>query len=316
MAGVGISDIIIPDIWNDYGQQMATERSALWQSGIVASVPDIQLPNGGATINMPFFNDLAGDAETLEEDVALTPLGMAAGKDVAVVIGRGNAWKVNDLAGVFSGADPAGALASLLANYWVRQMQKELIAVLAGAVGAPSMLANVHDISAEAGAAAVISGDTMIDATQKLGDMKDQVTAIAVHSATEARLTKDQLIQYVQPAGQSDRVPMYLGKRVIVDDSMPASSGVYTSYIFGPGAIGYAENPLGPSDVEHDRDILVASNYMTMRRRFLLHPRGIKWIGAPAKDFPTRPELAMPANWTRVYDSKLIRIIKFVHKLG
>lgn len=30
------------------------------------------------------------------------------------------------------------------------------------------------------------------------------------------------------------------GLAVIVDDSMPAAAGVYTSILFGPGAVGYA----------------------------------------------------------------------------
>jgi hypothetical protein len=316
MPNTLISDIITPDVWNSYGVNRSVELSRLRQSGIVATALGVSLPNGGATINMPFFSDLSGDAETLSDTTPLTPGNIGTGKDVAVVIGRGRAWSVNDLAGVLSGADPARAIMDLVAAWWVRQEQKELIAALTGAFGAASMSGNVSDISGETGAAAVIGASTFIDATQKLGDQKDLVTGVAMHSATEAKLAKEQLIDYVQPAGQSVRMPNFMGKPVIVDDGMPVSSGVYTTYLFGPGAIGFAENRIGPSDLETDRDILAGDTVMTMRRRFLMHPRGIKWKGVPAGDFPTRAELAAGTNWERVYDSKQIRIVQFKHKLA
>ena len=46
-----------------------------------------------------------------------------------------------------------------------------------------------------------------------------------------------------------------------------------------------------------------------------MHPRGVKWIGTPVKSTPGNAELATPANWTRVWQPKNIRIVKFVHKL-
>lgn len=316
MANTTIADIITPDVWADYSQLYAATLSALWMSGLVATVPGITLPVGGGTVNMPFWGDLSGDAENLSDSAALTPGEITAGKDVAVVLGRGRAWSANDLAGVFAGSDPAQAIMRLLANYWEREQQKELIKVLTGAMGASNMTGNVLDISAETGAAAVISGDTFIDATQLLGDHKDQVTGIAMHSAVEAKLAKDGLIDTVQAAGQSDRVRTYMGKNVIVDDSMPVASGVYTSYIFGPGAIGHAEQPIGASDLETDRDILAGDSVIAMRRRFLMHPRGIKWTGTPAGAFPSRTELATAGNWSRVYDPKQIRIVQFKHRIA
>jgi len=53
------------------------------------------------------------------------------------------------------------------------------------------------------------------------------------------------------------------------------------------------------------------------RNHFILHPRGVKWNEVTVADeAPTNEELALQANWTRVYDPKNIRIVKFVHKIG
>jgi hypothetical protein len=317
MAVVKISDILTPDVWNAYGAQRTAELSAFWSSGIVASMDGITLPNGGGTINIPHFGYLTGDAEVLSDSAALTPGNITAAKQVAAIIGRGRAWGANDLATVFAGADPAAAILDRVAEYWSRQMQAELIQILSGVFAAASMSGLISDISAGASETVrAFNASTFIDATQLLGDAKSNVSAVAMHSATEAYLAKQQLIVYETPAGKSDRISYYLGKRIIVDDGLPVAAGTYTSYIFGAGAVGYAEGVVGASDIENDRDILAGENVFTMRRRFILHPRGIKWQGTPAGDFPTRTELATGTNWVRVFDAKQIPIVQFKHKLA
>jgi hypothetical protein len=314
---VKIADILTPDVWNQYGENMTTEKSAFWQAGVVASVPGIAIPNGGAVIDMPHFNDIDGDLETLSDSASLTPGKITTGQQKAVVVGRGRAWGVNDLAGVFAGDDPAAAILAKLAGYWQRKMQAELLSTVTGAFAAASMSGLVSDISGGASEAVrTFRADTFIDATQLLGDAKGNVSAVAMHSATEAYLAKQQLIDYVQQAGQSDRVPYYMGKRVIVDDGLPVSSGTYTSYIFGSGVVGYAAATVGKSDLETDRDILAGEDVMAMRKRFILHPVGMKWVGSAAGAFPTRAELETGTNWVRVYDVKAIPMIAFKHKLA
>src|SRR5690554_5976213 len=143
-----------------------------------------------------------------------------------------------------------------------------------------------------------------------------------MHSATEAYLAKQQLIEYVQEANQSDRVPTYMGKRVIVDDGLPFDTGTgeTVTYIFGPGAIAMGNGDgLGAVPLtETDRDSLAGEDYLINRRVFILHPRGVRWTEADIssnEQFPTNADLVKGANWERVYEPKAIRIVKFVHRL-
>jgi hypothetical protein len=192
-----VSDILAPEIWNGYGAQRSVELSAFWRSGIVAAVQGLEIPTGGATINMPLFNALTGTAQRLSDSAALETKKITASKDVAVIQLLGDSWSTNDLAGALSGADPAKAIADLLAEYWAIQMQSQVVSLLKGVFSAASMSANVSDISA-GGSEAVraFNQNTFIDASQKLGDAKGRVTAIAMHSATEAYLAKQQMIVY------------------------------------------------------------------------------------------------------------------------
>jgi hypothetical protein len=313
-----IADVIVPQVFNPYVVQRSMEVDALIQAGIVenSTLFDGLAASGGKLVNMPYWNDLTGADEVLSESGALTPGKIDAGQDVAALLMRGRAWGVNDLAKALSGDDPMRVIGNLVADYWRARRQATLISILKGIFAAASMAGNVSDISGQAGAAAVISGQTTIDAGQKLGDAKGGLTAIAMHSAVEAKLAKDDLIQYVQVSGQSDRVPTYLSKRVIVDDGCPVNAGVYDTYLFGPGAFALGNgNP--PVPTETDRDSLAGEDYLINRQHYVLHPRGVKFTAAAVVGAsPSNGELENAANWNRVYDNKAIRMVLFRHKIA
>lgn len=318
MAQTKLSDMIVPEVFHSYVQQLTTQKSRLFQSGIVTDLSDQLIDQlGGTTVNMPFFNDLAGADEVVDDSQTISIGNVTTGSDVAVRLYRARAYGGSDLAADLSGADPMNVIASRFATWWANRMQVALLSVLAGAMGAASMSGNVLDISALTGGAEDFDGDSFIDATHMLGDEETNLTAVAIHSDTLKAMKKADLIDYILPSDGGKEIPTYMGKSLIVDDGMPVSSGVYTTYLFGPGAIGYGEKaPKTP--VESDRDPLVGGGYeyMVMRRQFVLHPRGVKWIGTSTLATPSNSELATTGNWSRVYDSKTIRLVAFKHKLA
>jgi hypothetical protein len=270
-------------------------------------------------VNMPFWEDLTGPDEVLSDQTALTVGKITASQDVAALLARGRAWSVNDLAKALSGDDPMAAIGDLVAAYWARRFQAILIETLNGIFGnnATLMNTNQHDISGspDADGDDVISAKTAVDAIYKLGDNADKLTGFAMHSATVAKLAKDDLIEYIKPSEGSVEVPYFLGKRVVVDDGLPVSSGVYTTYIFGAGAFGWGEGG-APVPTETARDALSGDDILVNRRHFILHPRGVAFqnnqVSGPT---PSNTELADYRNWERVYESKNVRIVQFKHKL-
>lgn len=321
MAATKIADVIVPEIFNPYVIERTAELSALWQAGIVSTVSDIQLGGGGSTIQMPFWQDLAGEDQVLDDSTDLTVSNIVASKDVAVVNGRALVYGATDLSGALAGDDPMRAIGDLIAAKWARQMQKVVISVLNGAMGAlGDESKNTLDISSLSGAASILDGDAFIDALGTLGDAEGKIQALAVHSATHRLMKKQGLIETIPPEDGKEEISLYQGKRVIVDDGMPVDTGKYTTYLFGAGAIGYAEGtPKVPSEIEREALKNGGEEYLVTRRHFVLHPRGVKWdpvSGVPAKDTPSNAELAAKANWARVYESKNIRIVRLVHKVA
>src|SRR5699024_10827023 len=115
-----IADVIVPEVFNPYVIKKTAELSVLQQSGIISNAPELDklAESGGRMLNMPYWNDLEGDDEVLSDNEGLTPDKITAGRDMAVLLMRGRAWKANDLAQALSGDDPMGAIGQLVANYW------------------------------------------------------------------------------------------------------------------------------------------------------------------------------------------------------
>jgi len=220
----------------------------------------------------------------------------------------------------------------LVADYWARVDQGLVISSLKGIFAAGSMAGNKLAIASEtvAGQSATtrLNGSTFVDATVKLGDRGDRLTAIAMHSATEAALRKLDLIDFVPDSEGKAQIKTFQGRRVIVDDTLPTRNGttdgvVYTSYLFGPGAFGKGtaaleSEPLqggfGTEGVEIARVPLDSDTVLINRRRYILHPRGVKFTSAAvAGDTPTNAELENGANWTRVFENKNVRIVAVDH---
>lgn len=336
MPGTTLQDVIVPELFTPYVLNRTMELSALFNSGIVTNNAEFDALASQASplVTMPFFEDLTGESEQVIEGADLTDNKITSNKDVAAVIRRAKMWSATDLSAALAGADPMKAIGDLVAQFWARDMQKELVAILNGVFGtipevkepqkaAETRLAsNLLDISGNSGAAANWSGSAFIDAEQKLGDAKAQLTGICMHSATEAYLKKQNLIETVQPSNDV-AFGTYQGKRVIIDDGCPYDSKTkaYTTYLFGNGAVALGNgNPVGFVPTETDRAKRKGSgvDYLINRRTSILHPRGIAFTNANVAktEGPSRTELADPTNWNPVYEAKQIRIVAFKHKLG
>jgi hypothetical protein len=330
--GTTLSDVIVPELFNPYVINKTMELSALFQSGIITNNAEFDaLASEAAPIhNMPFFEDLSGASEDILEGKDLTAKKITSNKDVSTTIRKAAMWSATDLSAALAGADPMAAIGNLVAGYWNRENQRILIKLLSGVFGSYTpteggesltpLADHILDISALKGDAAKISASAFIDACQLLGDAQGQLTAVAMHSATKAYLKKQNLIT-TERDSNSVEFDTYQDRRVIVDDGCPVEDGVYTTYLFGQGALAYGNgNPVGfvPTEIDRDKKKGSGVDYLINRRTFIMHPRGIAWqnLVRGNVETPTEAELANAQNWKRVYEPKQIRIVAFKHKIG
>lgn len=318
-----LKDVINPTpLFEQYVVNRTSELSAIFQSGIITrdSRFDKLASEAAQVHNMPFFTDLSGDSEDVVEGATLKADKINSKMDTSTTIRRAKMWAATDLSAQLAGTDPMAAIGDLVAGFWARDHQKELLNILNGVFAAPSMTDHVLDISSKSGKGANFSGEAFIDAMQLMGDARNSLTAVVMHSATKSYLDKLNLIQTIR---QSDATSFdtYMGRRVVIDDGCPVDTGTYTTYLFGQGAIAYGVgNPTGFIGTEVDRDKKMGSgvNYLISRKAFIMHPRGVAWTNTTRanSESVSRTELANADNWKMVYEPKQIRIVKFVHKLG
>lgn len=328
-----IADVIVPELFNRYVINRTMELSAFFQCGIVVNSPefDALASEAARTHNMPFFEDLQGESEATLEDVKMTPKKIGSNKDVSTTILRQNMWAATNLSAALAGADPMKAIGDLVAAYWARDMQKELISLLSGVFGTftpdggtatTRMADHILDLTkATSAPGKLISASAFIDACQLLGDAQSQLSGVVMHSATKSYLKKLNLIQTERDSTDVE-FEAYQGRRVTVDDGCPVDeNGVYTTYLFGNGAVAYGNgSPVGHVATEVDRDKQTGGgiDYLINRKAFILHPRGIAYTGAVREhvETPLRKELAMAENWNPVYEPKQLRIVAIKHKVG
>lgn len=322
MAETKLSDMIVPEVWLPYTSVQTTEKTALLTSGIMTDLSDeasVLEQRGGTEINMPFFNDLDGDDEIIDDADDLVINKITTGQDKATRLFRGKVFGASDLSSAFTAEDPVAEIGDKMAGYWARRIQKIALATIGGVFDAATMASLTLDISALTGAAANFDGDSFIDATHRLGDQNSNLSGLLCHSETEKAMKKADLLEYIKPSDDSnEEIPTYMGKVVIVDDGMPQPvADVFDTIIFGQGALGFTQwDP--ENAVETGREPLKGGgqDYLVHRRHFVAHVRGVKWIGSPVKASASNVELGTAANWQRVYEEKMIRMVRFRHKLA
>lgn len=330
MADTKISDIVKPEpLFRDYMVQRTAEKSRLFQSGMIQQGAEFnEFASGkGSAFELPFWNDVTGDDEVLDDNNALSPSAITAEKEKAVKHFRGKAWGVNDLAAALAGDDPMNSVLDRVAQYWARTMQRNLLVPsLTGIFRGPLNSTHVNDISVDDGNnvtdSELIGQDSILNTVQLLGDSWDQVTSMVMHSVPYFRLVRLNLIEFEPLSEQGITIPRFLGREVIVDDSVftePTNTNPgtkYHTYLFGSGSVAFGEGgaPSLPDDeaVETDRDRLAGTDYLITRRHVIFHPRGLKWTGNASGVSPNSGELNTGGNWAKAFDDKNIHLLALI----
>jgi hypothetical protein len=287
---------------------------------------ELNATEGGDFVNVPFWKaNLTGDFEVLTDSTSLSPSKITADKQVGVILHRGRAWEARDLAALAAGSDPMAAIGAKVADYVANQRQKDLIKCLEGVFGAltgsdsPAFSALRFDTSGMT----ALGPRQVAKARSLLGDQGDKLTAVAMHSAVYYDLVERKAIDYVSTADARGTtttqsggtiagaygevsVPTYMGLRVIVSDDLAPSSTNYPVYFFTQGAIASGEQMA--METETDRDILAKSDAMSIDLHYTYHPVGAKWNVSTTN--PTQAQLATVGNWTKVYETKNIGIVR------
>jgi len=341
LGHTSIADIVVPEIFAPYALEETEEKSRLIRSGAVAADSEMsdKLNGGGLTFNMPTYDDLDNDEErTADESIRNTfsggvvdpdPSKIGTFTEIAVRLERNQSWTTKQLAKLLSGDDPAAAIQSRVADYWVRRQQAAFVATVNGIfadnAAAPTGAEHVQndmtvDISGGAYSAGVtdFSAEAFIDATLTMGDSMEDLSMVMMHSVVYARALKNNLIDFVSDSvnNLAIQVPTFLGREVIVDDGVPFSSTIYETWMFGAGAMVYAQgSPDVPVEIERQPGAGNGNGQEILynRVRWGFHPKGHAYAGATPAGGPSNTVMAAAASWQRVFpERKQIKMARLI----
>lgn len=328
MATTRLAQIYNPLTFGRRTQLAQIALNRFLAAGLIAADPEMQnqVAAGGNIGELTQFNALGiGEPNYSNDDPAVksVPRNITGLKMKFRGAARNDSWSTMDLARELALQDPMGAITNRIGSFWANDDEQRLLASCKGIMAdniandAGDMVVSLYaDAAGAVDPATLIGGDAVIDTLQTLGDRSFNITAIAMHSKPFSKLQKDKLIEYVQEDGVDIQIPTYLGKRVIVDDSLPAIAGTnkiaYTSILFGGAVFGSAKGKvLVPSEMFRIPDAGNGSGQDVIHSRVhdFLHPHGFDFTSASvAGQSATYAELATAANWNRMVDRKLIPI--------
>lgn len=318
MAATAITDIVVPEVFTPYIQQLTQEKSRIIQSGIAVVSPLINtfLAGGGMTFNIPSFADLSNSTENISTDLpgtTSTPNNIGTATEIGIRLSRNNSWSTMDLAAALAGPDPMLAIATRVSDYWVRRLQLVFIATVNGIIA--DNTANdsgdyTNDISgvAPTGPTKIFTAEAFLDAAVTMGDSMENLTGVMVHSVVFNRMQKNNLIDFIPDARGETQIPTFLGRQVIVDDGMPVTSGVYDTWLFGAGAfqLGFG-SPKVPTETDRTPAAGTGGGQDTLFNRveWVVHPVGHAYTGSTtASGGPANTVLDDAASWNRVYTER------------
>lgn len=345
-----VADVIVPEIFTGYTQQLTEQKARIIQSGLVVrdGFLDTLLAGGGLTFNVPSFRDLDNDEERISNDSSAAfntpdanvnaagsgnsperppnPNKIGTLQETAIRLSRNNSWSSMNLTAVLAGADPMDAIADRVAFYWARRMQAAFIATWNGVIA--DNVANdngdyVNDISGNAYSAGVtdFSAEAFIDTLSTMGDSQGDLSSIVTHSIVYNRMQKNNLIDFIPDSTGRVNIPTFLGHQVVIDDGVPRNGNVYDTWIFGPGAtrLGVGTPPV-PTEIDRVSGAGNGSGQEVLYNRveWCFHPVGYAFTGSqesggPANSGSAGANLDEAASWNRVYpERKQIKFARLV----
>lgn len=314
-----------PQAFGDYYDTIPQpNKNELIKSRVLVANPKIQAllssQTGSYFGTIPFYGRIDGEALNYDGQTDITATTTDTFTQSVIAIGRAKAWTEKDFSkDITAGVDFMSHAASQVAEYWNDIDTGVLMSIINGIFGMTGkgnedfVTKHTHDITAQG--EGLMTATTLNTAMQKAcGDKRGKFSLVFMHSAVATNLENMKLLEYLKYTdkdGIERPLPMatWNGRVVIIDDGMPAEeqedgSVKYTTYVFGAGAIEYAE--LGakvPFEMSRDPKTNGGEDTLYSRRRFAYMPKGISFTQKSVATLsPTNTELENGANWELIHN--------------
>lgn len=312
MATTQLKDIFSTEYYQSIPAQNSPEKTAFYSSGAIKrnQALDAIANNGQGTGYIHYWNDLDANEEpntTTDDPTQKGAVGKVTQSSLkARTLFLNKAYGVMDLTSELATSEPMQHIRNRFGTYWVRQWQRYMIAASKGIIQS-NITNDKSDMVIDLGGG-IIDVDAIQDAAFTAGDSADMFTGMGVHSRVMRQLLKGDEIETIKDSAGNVILYLYLGRPVVMDDSLIDESGNFITTLYGQGAFGYGVgSPATPVELERNASggNGGGSEVLWERNTYILHPAGFHWQGEedPTKT-PLFTEYENPANWKRAFDRK------------
>ena len=308
-----------PQAFGKYVETVPKLRlNALINSGVLTPNAEISSTfanqTGTGFAILPMYGRITGTPDNYDGVTDITDGDLKTYERGVVTFGRAKSFTEKDFSyDITGGVDFMSQVGNQVSDYWQDRNEDTLVAVLNG----------IFDMSSTAGAEFVEAHTYEVDnidevscnnAIQKAsGDKKQKFSLVIMNSAIATKLENKNLLQYTKYTDEAGitrdlNIATWNGKTVLIDDSYTydATSGEYTTYVLGKGAIDYVN--LGakvPYEMSRDPRKNGGQDTLFTRERLCYAPYGISYLKEnQATNSPTDAELADGDNWDLVNDGE------------
>jgi len=334
-----------PQAFGKYVEHVPKPRkNELIKSGVLKGNQDIRetfmSQTGTAYAVLPMYGRIGGDAQNYDGQTDIKATTSTTFERGIVVIGRANAWTEKDFSyDITGGVDFLDDVGNQVSDYWEDIDQDTLVYILNGIYNMTGtrneefVSKHTYDVTSKEGEAALVGSTTLNSAIQLAsGDKKSKFELVVMHSTVATTLENLNLLRYMkytdaQGIEREMAMGTWNGKRVLIDDGMPAieveavgqvgnegeegyvpaqeAYTKYTTYVLGRGAFDY-EN-IGakvPEEMDRNPSMNGGEDTLYSRRRKVFAPFGISYTKkSQASLSPTDVELEKGVNWELVHDN-------------
>lgn len=314
MATTQLKDIFSQEYYQAISAQDSPEKTAFYSSGAIKrnQALDGIANSGQGTGHVHYWNDLdANEAPNIttdnpDEKGKVGNVTQSSLKARTLFLNK--AYGVMDLTSELATSEPMQQIRNRFGTYWARQWQRYMVAASKGII--KSSIANDNSDMVIDLSGGIIDVDAIQDAAFTAGDSADMFTGMSVHSRVMRQLLKGEEIETIKDSAGNVVLYLYLGRPVVMDDSLVDDEGNFITTLYGQGAFGYGVgSPAVPVELERHASggNGGGAEVLWERNTYILHPAGHHWQGEedPAKT-PLFKEYADPTNWKRAFDRKNI----------
>lgn len=321
MAVTDLTKLIIPPVFNQWVIDHLDDTNNLLKSGIITNNTDIgDLLAPGVTVQIPYIKAKKVLPDKWSDNVDKQSYSIGAGSMQGMKLYETLTYSNTKLSALISGAPTATAIAQAMTEDWTAGDENALIKLLQGIFGVADIKeAKMIDMTEVSPTNSDFNSTGWLAARTLMGDKANQLTNIAVNSATEAMMNEEDLKDHgSEVSSQVAPYGTFHGMVITIDDQIPLDLSdpkkpKSTCYIFSAGAVSYKRqivetNTWNKYEEKGGTSYVSQDSVLTMN----VQGTGVKSSFKP-EDYPyaTVDELTKSDNW-EVPDGRSVRDIGVV----